>query len=318
MASQATPEKCCRANKRNPWDALRRFARGLPCNSNMRFNPFALFRAHVQSLVEDEQHNVYNLTLYQHIYSEARVVLRERRDCGTKLSDISAARRDGVDNTGNFHWPSEEVLAHVVVGPRTAGHSGSSSATATGALPQRRIYLELGAGNGLCGLLLAAACPQSSYVVLTDGNSSVVDNLHFNVSNLSLQSNVEVHQVLWHAPESYQCLQTVDEIIGADCLFFDRFHEDLAALLEHFLRRNPNLVVTLVQPRRGNTLDKFVDVVRSMKGTPFDVDVVSDFDATVSEMATRQQSESPDAFDPDIHLPLMVRLRGTHAKTQLK
>lgn len=84
----------------------------------------------------------------------------------------------------------------------------------------------------------------------------------------------------------------VDVIIGADCLFFKEFHEDLLYTLYALLGcgcidsssgSSMGRVVYLLQPRRGGTMELFLSCLRSnpqYNGT-FKVDVVEDFDEEV-------------------------------------
>jgi predicted nicotinamide N-methyase len=47
-----------------------------------------------------------------------------------------------------------------------------------------------------------------------------------------------------------------DVIIGADCLFFEDFHDDLLRLLEDILSSTG--IALLFQPRRAGSMDRFI------------------------------------------------------------
>lgn len=50
--------------------------------------------------------------------------------------------------------------------------------------------------------------------------------------------------------------QSVDVVIGSDCLFFKDFHDALLSMLDHILVSDG--VIILLQPPRGDSLDIFV------------------------------------------------------------
>lgn len=60
-----------------------------------------------------------------------------------------------------------------------------------------------------------------------------------------------------------------DVIIASDCLFFKDFHHDLYWLLKAAIA--PGGVVFLLQPRRGRTLDIFIDIVKSDNFFSFEI-----------------------------------------------
>ena len=108
--------------------------------------------------------------------------LWERREqCGPSVNDIRTTQREGIDNTGNFHWPTEDILCHYMARrwfERDAGEavriectdSGDNDITGervaapspqqvSGALRLRLkepvAFLEIGAGCGLAAFVLA-------------------------------------------------------------------------------------------------------------------------------------------------------------------
>jgi predicted nicotinamide N-methyase len=82
----------------------------------------------------------------------------------------------------------------------------------------------------------------------------------------------------------------VDVIIGADCLFFKEFHSDLLYTLYALLGCNTagskNRVVYLVQPRRGGTMELFLETLHALPvyHNAFNVSVVEDFDDQVGNI----------------------------------
>uniref|UniRef100_A0A0D9VRT4 Calmodulin-lysine N-methyltransferase n=1 Tax=Leersia perrieri TaxID=77586 RepID=A0A0D9VRT4_9ORYZ len=83
-----------------------------------------------------------------------------RREDSLELNDIVASNRYNIDTTGLVCcWPSEEVLAYYCI-----NHPD---------LFRSKKVLELGAGYGLAGLVIAAST-DADEVVISDGNPQVV------------------------------------------------------------------------------------------------------------------------------------------------
>lgn len=316
---------------------------------------------------------VYNLTKYTYVASRGvaeadsgttapstvEVVLKLRRQasgaCPTTPHDITVALRDNVDTTGNFHWPAEEVLAHLLLNSST---------------PPMNL-LELGAGTGLAGLCYAARNP-TARVCLTDGNAAVVallaENIARNAPALENSKGEGVEQghvgdaarsggrkvralhLLWHDPDAAMDVQVVpsaptvgaaaaassegrstnsrpisldavlamtDTVVGADCLFFDRYHTDLVALLLRYigLRAAASLpaAVWLVAPRRGKTLGCFVEQFQRATSGRTDISLVvqEQFDPVVTAVHVRELEgarTTASSYDVDKHQPWLVRI----------
>jgi predicted nicotinamide N-methyase len=71
------------------------------------------------------------------------------------------------------------------------------------------------------------------------------------------------------------CKRPFDRIIASDCMFFETFHDDLVWLLCAALA--PDGVVYMLQPRRGRTMQRFLDKA----GRFFDILVSESYDAKV-------------------------------------
>lgn len=137
----------------------------------------------------------------------------------------------------------------------------------------------------------------------------------------------------------------VDVVIGADCLFFKEFHADLLYTLYTLLGcgssdigRNTDTVevtdvgtvkaaeggcarrlVYLLQPRRGGTMQLFLDTLHAdpLYSKVFHVEVSEDFDSDVTlmhqqYMTTRQleidRGDIQPNYDPDVHQPVLITL----------
>lgn len=288
--------------------AMERLAQGLrQKKSVMRLNPFGVFAAKVVAIepAPEDETRIFNVTRYTHAMSGTEVTLLERREAaGTSAADFRVAHSDGIDNTGNFHWPAEEILAHVLLRRLAVADV------------RPRHVLELGAGVGLAGFAVATAFPDTAFTI-TDGNRSVVANAVRNAERLAMP-HVRCQQLLWHDPVlasddgSSDLLRTVDLVVGADCLFFDKYHADLKALLLRFLRRDGGAPpVWLVAPTRGTTLQRFVDLMKLEDDV--DVTVEAAYDDVVTTVHERLSAAdcaeaAAKSYDADKHLPLLVTI----------
>jgi hypothetical protein len=382
MASASQEEKAVSTPsepQKKGWTALKRFFRGGPQQSVMRLNPFHLFDTKPLALVEGTEGSgeVYKLERYTHCQSKVSVDLLRRCEANAAiLTDIRRAQEEGIDNTGNFHWPAEEVLTHLLLTRSLSQLLGEGSnptlqanaAEAGGAsLPLKAsrgaTVLELGAGLGLASIFAAhqsmSRADKVKYIA-TDGNSKVVELLQRNRDSLARQFNAEDSSISvngsgessgtpagsnpgldarllrWDVPEQYEpFIGSVDYIIGADCLFFEKFHDSLVNLVASFFRgprvtspeesteslERANLGVALaklkaavfVAPSRGGSLQRWVQRMRdAIEVDPrlwgLAVEAHTEFDSELSAMAQAAERTCSD-FDADRHRPLLVLIR---------
>eukprot|EP01134_Creolimax_fragrantissima_P005732 CFRG5732T1 len=245
---------------------------------------------------------------------------------------ITAASLIGFDNTGNVCvWPSEEVLAFFCIQNKN--------------LFRDRIVVELGAGmTGLAGICVARTCEPRA-VLLTDGNNNSFAALRENVETnipcayqATLQEvqalsevtqkyiNTEPHtcankvaceRLVWEmtSPVVESMSGKVDVIVCADCLFFRECHTKLAAVISTLLRSNSKNYhsesqankskAIFIQPRRGNTLQSFLDVIE--KNHPeLIATLVERYDETVWNAHTHFRL-TPE-YNPDLHYPMLLVL----------
>jgi len=141
-------------------------------------------------------------------------------DVQLKVKLSNAASTD-FDLTGQVVWPAAEVLCKYVQHIACTGIEGDF---------QNKISLELGAGVGLCGLLLSNYC---KHTVLTDHSEVVMnilqDNISLNVS--ALENRVSSLQLTWGENLDRVLTQfpnKFDIILGSDVVFWK---ESIPALL---------------------------------------------------------------------------------------
>ncbi|KAK9508247.1 hypothetical protein O3M35_007947 [Rhynocoris fuscipes] len=195
----------------------------------------------------------------------------------------------GFNNTGNVCvWPSEEVLAYY--------------ALANLSYFDGKKVLELGAGmSALAGVYIAkySAC---SLITLTDGNQSSVDNIKDIVEENNLDDKkVNCSLLRWGEVTDV----SYDIILAADCLFFDTTRKDLVHTMWHSMNKGGSGLVTA--PRRGTTLDKFVE---EASNCGFKYCVSDCYNQDIWKRHTELMRDCP-YYDCDIHFPVFILLTKT-------
>ncbi|XVF15921.1 hypothetical protein REPUB_Repub09cG0198200 [Reevesia pubescens] len=123
--------------------------------------------------------------------------------------------------------------------------------------------IELGAGYGLAGLVIAAAT-EVLEVVISDGNPQVVDYIQHNIninSGAFGETRVKSMKLHWHQNEISNLSHTFDVIVASDCTFFKEFHKDLARITWLLLKNGGPSEAIFFSPKRGNSLDKFLEKI---------------------------------------------------------
>jgi len=247
------------------------------------------------------------------------VFTRERpRSMGVGAKGLlSNIIHDGIDNTGNVRvWEAEQILLIYL-----------SSIVQNGELELLgKSVLELGGGmTGLCGLGLARLCRRRGIgnvrVTITDGHPDSVRNQKVCIS---MNDTVDLRAYLPPAPVTASLLrwslgdkhgdlerlrvengqERFDFILAADCLFFQDFHDDLLWLLDNALAEM-NGVVYLLQPRRGDTMAKFLEKASQV----FEADVQENFCDEITAQLSRASAEPNSGFCANVHTPILVKLK---------
>lgn len=225
------------------------------------------------------------------------LVLIQRVENYVNLNDFEICNQYDVDNTGLIcNWPSEDVLAYFCL---THAEMFSS----------KRI-LELGSGYGLAGLAVAA-CTDASEVVISDGNPQVADYIQRNVrANAGAFGETQVKSMTlhWKKEHDLNIKNTFDVIIASDCTFFKEFHEGLALTVKSLLKPSDTSEALFFAPRRGNTLDKFLEKIKEV-GLHFNV--IEIYDPEVWKLHLKfvngDDSSWPN-YEKDHCYPLLVRI----------
>jgi len=169
-----------------------------------------------------------------------------------RLSGHKAELGQTLHSTGLTLWRASELLcAYLVQTPN---------------LIRGKHVLELGAGLGLCGILVHHM--EAARVVLTDGDTDTLANLRSNVEmncpamadeRTSAASGIECCQLVWgrNLEEFVQTHGTFDVILGADIIYREEILEPLWSSVAQLLQSAG--VFLLAYARRNVSIDRVLE-----------------------------------------------------------
>ncbi|XP_014679458.1 PREDICTED: calmodulin-lysine N-methyltransferase-like [Priapulus caudatus] len=253
-----------------------------------RFQSFGLI--HTGSLPKEVVCTTQTGSFWQTNYS------KEFPDFTVYIRYLTALNLDdlvGFNNTGNVCvWPSEEVLTYYCLKNRD--------------LFSRKSICELGGGmTCLAAVALSVIPGGADRVLMTDGNANSINNLKeilkHNKDRLK-SSSIEVRSLQWDRYEEYLDIEhQFDVILSADCLFFDKAHEDLLHTIQKLLTNKGTAF--LLAPSRSGTLDSFVKRAQSS----FNVEKQEQYDDHVWQRHCEVRQSDP-CYNENLHYPLLLKL----------
>ena len=159
---------------------------------------------------------------------------------GISKKDLFEFYNQKIDNTGSIDlWPAEELMSIYCLS-RLEFFKGKK-------------VIELGAGfSGLTGLLISDF---ASEVIITDGNKMCVEALKRGIEFNQI-TNTQAEVLIWDKNINYK--GEYDIVLIADCLFFSKYHYDLADNIYKLLTENGQCWI--FSPPRGKTMDNFLKI----------------------------------------------------------
>lgn len=203
----------------------------------------------------------------------------EGKEVHIHLKGYKYDSHETYQSTGLTIWLAAEHLCHYLVQHHGILHS-------------KRI-LELGAGLGLCGILLHKIASNSN-IVITDGDTDALKKLRENIvknSHPLSSSDVSCRQLLWGQETSQAFLDTFskgkqyDLIIASDILYSPVVVEPLWQSIQILLHREGTFLMAFAKRKVPVTIETFLQAA-SLAGFSYECvrdEVVGKLDSNTPE-----------------------------------
>lgn len=193
------------------------------------------------------------------------VEVRERRDAKQTFQVTVGCNNHNDPITVSLPFiQTADTLASSLWPPALAGAILSQSARAS--FPNHASILEVGAGLGLMGQVLAKST-RASHCLITDKDEQTMKLLQDILENTP---DIQAKCLEWRDTQDEHMAQTCDIVIGTDVAYYQYLLQPLLNTISHFLKPENSLLMIIGQANRESQWDLF-DII-SKGGYNVDLD----------------------------------------------
>ena len=112
------------------------------------------------------------------------------------------------------------------------------------------------------------------------------------------EGEIESKLVVWN--KDYITAEKVDYIIMAECLYYEKWHDDLLGTIKALM--HDKSVCLIIAPKRGNSMQLFIEKAKTDFVCEVNESITPEVDKKIEDM-----SKDP-LFNPNEHKPYLIKL----------